>query len=200
MTLVETNTEQRGLTFRQRWSHYFVLIYGILSLVIAVNLRISRLNAVSTYINNEVGIVAQYPENWLIDEGGTDYVFRVRNVSEIGFKTTYQVAVQPIGAFTTDRNILDALSLSRAQTLDAYRVFAIDPYTLAEELVASAASYTYVAGQANPFLESIPTVVTGVDIITIQRGQAIIITLLSDAQSFDTNFERFEQFVRQLEF
>ncbi len=199
MTVIEITTARDELSYRQRWGHYFVLLFGALALFIGINLRDSALNATKVYTNSQAGIRAEYPENWLIDEGGS-YIFRVRDVSQVGFKTTIQVAARPISSVTTERNLVDALTLSRSQTLASYTAFSTRPFLLPNEVQATAVTYTYVASESNPFLESIPVVIEGLDILAISRGQAIIITFLSDSRTYDTNYPRFEQFLASLEF
>ncbi|MCB9451827.1 MAG: hypothetical protein H6672_10330 [Anaerolineaceae bacterium] len=200
MTVVEvTRSVDARISPRQRWSHYFVLIFGIIGVFMGMNLRDSTLNAVSIYVNTEAGIRAAYPRDWLRDSS-ENYVFRVRNTAEIGFKTTIQIAINPVGSDTTAWNVLTAQTLNRAQTLAAYNVTTIEPYTLPDETQATIMNYSYVAADPNPFLESVPTAVRGSDILVIKRGQAIIITFLSDAQSYEQNVAILNQFLRNLEF
>lgn len=201
MTIIEVTQDRQELSYRQRWGHYFVFIFGLISLALGINLRDSALYAVTLYSNSQAGIRARYPENWLIDEGGQNYIFRVRDSSNINFKTTIQVGIRPISPSTTARNVFDALSLSRAPTLAAYTVLSIEPYILPnEETEAVAMNYYFVSEETNPFLESVPVVITGQDILTIQRDQAIIITFLSESQTYNQNRIIFERFLQSLEF
>lgn len=196
--IVET-TMTREMTSRQRWSHYFAIVWGIVGFVIGMNLRDSTLNATTLYLNSEAGIRVEYPRNWLIDSAG-NYVFRVRDISRPGFKTTIQVAVQPASPSTTTRNIVDSLGLSRSQVLSSYTVYSIQPFTLPDqEEPALAVRYTYVAAETNPFLQSIPVVVEGIDVLTIRRGQVVIITFLADARSYDQEVAFFDRFLESLE-
>jgi hypothetical protein len=189
----------RMLTARQRWSHYFVLIYGVFALFVGFNLRESTLSASLPYVNSAAGIRAYYPQNWLIDTSG-DYVFRVRDLTATGFKTSITVDVQPVTLTTSARNLLDSLTLNRSQTLSAYNVLSTEPYLLPGERQATAMTYAYVASESNPFLESLPIVVRGLDIIAIQGGQAIVVTFLSDASTYDVNLPLFQRFLNDLEF
>ena len=199
MTLIEISEQRAEITQRQRWSHYFVFIYALIAVFIGINLRDATLYATVPYSNSEVGIRAYYPQRWLIDNAG-DYVFRVRDIETVGFKTTIQVNVQPVTLNTSARNLLDTLTLSRMNTLSRYRVLSRQAYTLPSEQEANAMYYVYVAGEDDPFLESIPTVVEGLDILALRRGQAIIITFLSDADTFDETLPVFERFLDDLEF
>jgi len=188
------------LSFRQRWNHYLVMIFGLVAFLIGVNLRDSTLNSTTLYTNPQAGIEAEYPQGWLIDQDG-DYVFRVRDTVQIGFKTTIQVSVRPVGGATSTRSILDALTLNRSQIFAAYKVLSgFNIIELPNEQQGTRLDYTYADIESDPFLESVPVVVHGVDILTIKRGQAIIITFLSDANTYEENLPRFEQFLSSLEF
>jgi len=198
MSVVEIVGSSDFLSFRQRWSHYLVLIFALVGFVIAVNLRDGTLNATTLYVNSQAGITAEYPQNWLIDEAG-NYIFRVRDVSQPGFNTTIQVAARPVSSSTTTRNILDALTLERSQTL-GYTVLSEEAYILPDESTGIAMSYTYVVADPNPFLQGVPIVVEGQDILTIKRGQAIIISFLSDATTFEDNLYILNRFMSSLEF
>lgn len=200
MSIVEITNIANELTPRQVWGHNLVLILSGLMLFVGINLRDSTLNASRSYTNLEAGIRAEYPQNWLIDSG-EDYVFRVRDVSQIGYPTTIQIAVRPVGADTPPRYLFDALTLNRSQTLSSYSVLASGlSYILPDETEVNAMEYTFVATGTNPFLQSVPSVVRGIDILTIRRGQAIIITFLSEANSYDQNYAAFQRFMSSLEF
>jgi hypothetical protein len=198
MTLIEIRPESSELTLRQRWSHYFTLIYGALALLIGINLRDSTINATRLYDDIQAGIRAAYPQNWVIDTDG-DYIFRVRDMAQVGFKTTIQVEIRPVSLSTTTRNLIDLLTLDRSQTLAAYTVLSTSPYTL-NEREAVALQYTFVSSGDNPFLQSLPIVVEGLDILINRGGQTLIVSFLSDANRYEQNLPTFERFLADLEF
>lgn len=202
MSFIEI-VETGSLSFRQRWSHYLALIFGVAGFVIGVNLRDIALYSTTLYVNAQAGIRAEYPQNWLLDEEGQqrgDYIFRVRNTTERGFNTTIQVAALPVSANSTPTNILNALTLDRAQTLAAYTVLDERPYPLPNEVEGMAMTYTYVKTDPNPFLQGVPVVIEGMDILAITRGQAVIVTFLSDANTYEEKLPILEAFVNSLEF
>jgi hypothetical protein len=185
---------------RQKLAHNFVIIFAAIAIFIGINLRDSTLNATWIYTNSEAGIRAEYPQRWLIDTQG-DYVFRVRDVSHPGYATTIQVSVQPVGANTPARYIFDALTLMRSQTLAFYSVLSsAKPFVLPDESPANITDYTFAAGETDPFVETIPVIVRGQDILTIKRGQAIIITFLTEASDYKQTYPIFERFINNLEF
>lgn len=199
MAVIEITTTEDRITPRQRWGHYFVLVFGALSLFIGMNLRDNALNALTLYVNTQAGIQASYPRGWLIDSAG-DYVFRVRDVSDIGFKTAILITVLPVGPDASAWSILTSQTLNRAQTLAAYTVTLIEPYTLPDESEGTTMHYTYVVSDPNPFLDSVPVAVRGSDLLVIKRGQAIIITFLVDSRLYEQKIAVFNQFLSNLEF
>jgi hypothetical protein len=200
MSLIEIVSSSE-FTQRQRWSHYLTLVFALAAFLIGVNLRDTTLYATTTYVNSQAGIRAEYPKNWLKDEtNGKGYVFRVQDTSRPGFKTTIQVAVRPVNTgVTQERNVLDALSLTREQTLSTYNVWSTEPFAMPDGTVATSMTYTYVATQPDPFLETIPVVVQGRDILLIRRGQAIVITFVAELKTYDEDFAIFERFLSSLE-
>jgi hypothetical protein len=199
-TIIDLSAQTEELTQRQRWSHYFVLIFAVIGLLIGINLRDSTLNARISYSDLEAGIRASYPNRWLVDTSG-EYIFRVSNVVQTGFSTSIAVDLQPISISTTSRNFLDSISLNRSQTLTGYRILEIDNlYALPDGRMATAMSYTFVTTETNPFLNAVPVIVEGLDIIDLREGQALIVSFLSDASYFDQNLVILEQFLVDLRY
>lgn len=197
--IIETFTDGGELAPRQRWATVFTLVVGIVMLILGLIMRVQIVGAVSEYSDTRIGIRVNYPERWLLDTSGEEYVFRVRDMTRAGFKTTIQISVRPVSAATTERNVADQLSRSRALSLQDYRVLSISSSTL-DEVPVQMMSYTYSDQNTSPFLQSFSTVVEGLDVLTIQRGQALIITFRAEASDFDEEYVRFEQFLNSLEF
>jgi len=198
ISYIESNSFQS--TFRQRWNHYLILATVLIGLFAASTLRDNALFAVTPYVNSSAGIRAFYPRNWLIDTNG-DYVFRVQDASRVGFKTAIQVSIQVISTNTTTRNLVDALTLNRSQLLAAYRALpANNNFVLPDGTPATAVSYTYAAISSDPFLDTVPIVVKGLDVISIKRGQAVIISFLADSNTYNDQYSTFNRFLNTLEF
>jgi hypothetical protein len=199
MSLIEISGRSEDPTRQQRWSHLLTLILGLLAFVIGLNMRADALYAATPYTNVQAGIRVEYPRNWLIDFEG-DYVLRVRDMSRVGFKTAIQISLRPVGINTDEYSVFRSLNITRPQTLVAYRPLSIEPYLLPDETEALAMRYAYAATEANPFLESRPVIVDGLDVLIIRGSQAIIITFLADAQTFDQDLAIFERTLQTVEF
>lgn len=197
--MIEVSSGHIELTLRQRWAHYLTLIVALLGLMYGFNLRDSALNATARYVSTRFGIEAFYPANWLLDTQG-DYIFRVRDMTRIGFKTAFQVSLRPAGSDMTERNVLESLSLRRLQSLSNYAVLSIDSYIMPDESEAVVMLYTYVTRETGPFLQGVPSVVLGLDVLQVRRGQAVVITYRADASIYDEELARFEQFLSTLDF
>lgn len=200
MAVIEIREHGPEVTQRQRYSHYFALAFGVLGLIIGINLRDSTLLATTQFADTRAGVRAFYPENWLIDTSSSDYIFRVRDMSKPGFKTTIQVSMYPVSAQSTIRSVVESLALSRMQTLAEYSMGSPDEYVLEDQPEAFALKYAFAIAESDPFLEAVPSVVRGLDIMTLKRGQAIVITFRSEASVYEQNLPVFEQFLDDLEF
>jgi hypothetical protein len=186
------------LSFRQRWGHYLVLTFFVAALGAGFFLRDRTVNRLVLYEDLETGIRVAYPANWLIDRSSSEYVFRVRDMRTQGFKTTIQVSVIPIGRDTSERNVADILGVQRSRQLIDYRLLSVTPTTF-NGAPADVVTYTFISRDPSPFLESVPTVVFGEDIIFFSREQAIVLTFRADATLFQEEYTRFQRFLNSLE-
>lgn len=204
MTYIEIEGASDAPRREQRAAHLFTLALAAVLFAFGLNMRNGMVNATTPYVDSQAGIRLNYPRNWLIETnraGEDDFVFRVRDTSRPGFKTTIQVSIEPVGLNTTERNVLDALSLRRSTTLATYRVLGVDEnVVLPDDVPAFAMDYTFVATDPNPFLESIPLVVRGLDLLILSRGQALIITFRADARTYEDDLAIFNRFINSLEF
>lgn len=200
MGIIEVNPQKNELTLTQRWAHSLTILTALVIFAFGLNLRQGTLNATVTYSDVRAGIDAIYPERWLLDTDSDDYVFRIRNMTRRGFKTVIQISIRPVSPETTPQNIITRLALTRGQTLTDYDIRSSFAFTLREPDDAQATSYTFVSTETNPLLEGIPSVVRGLDIITITRGQAIIITFRAEADVYDEEYQIFQQFLRDLDY
>lgn len=199
MGFVEITGREQVLIRQQRLGHFLTLLLIVLGLLYSLNLRTGVVSSTVPYTDLKAGISVNYPANWLLDTSG-DYVFRVRDMSRIGFKTTLQVTLRPVGPDMTERNVLDSLNITRPISLSTYDIQSVEQIMLTSETPATLMRYTYVDTETNPFLESFPIVVAGEDILTLSGGQAIIITFRADSRTFDQDRAIFLQFLRTLEF
>lgn len=184
---------------RQRWSIALSYLLIIAGLLIGLNQRDRALNRSSEYSNFEAGITARYPARWLLDES-PDTIFRARDMSLPGFKTEIQLSSLPIGADSAERNIFDRLSMRRAQVLIDYSVLGYGSYTLADDSQALTMAYSYVARDASPFLAGSPAIVRGLDILTLRRGQALVISFRADTAVYDEELGTLSRFMETLQF
>ena len=198
--LADTGRGQPAIaTPRQRWSlllSFLVIAVGFLA---GARLRDDSLSQARLYSNFEAGISALYPHRWLLDEGG-GYVFRVRDMTQRGFNTVIEVRIVPVGADTRERNLLDNLTLRRSQTLIDYTVLGYDIYVLPDDSAAVTMSYYFVARDTSPFLEGVSSIVAGLDVLTIKRGQALIVSFRADAAIYQRELRRLRWFIDHLEY
>jgi hypothetical protein len=199
MSVIEILGPEEQNRRQYRIGHFLAVAVCIIGLVYGLNLRNGIINATTIYDNIEVGISIAYPQNWLLDTEG-DYVFRARDMTRLGYKTTLQVQILPVGADITERNILDNLDISRPLRLSFYQRQSTEPIALPDDVSGTAVTYTFVDSETNKFLETVPSVVRGRDILVIRGGQAVVITFRSAAETFDEDIAVFNRLLNTLEF
>ncbi len=191
------------LNFHQRWASYLTILAALVGLVGGAFLHSRNLNATQLFENKEAGISAQYPTNWLLQQGKTsggalDYVFRAQDPSGIPFKTTLQVSLIPVGPQARAADIPDLLNMTRATAYAAYRPLAIVPVALSKDVQGIQMTYAFVSSETNQFLQSVPIVVEAEDVIVLHSSRAVIITYKADSQSFDRDHHYFDSFLTSL--
>jgi len=187
------------LTFTQRWNTYLAIVAVIAALTLGLTLRDNTLSATQTFEDLEAGVRAQIPSGWLLDTESEEYVFRAEDPAALPFKTTLQVAIMPVGPDATPGSVLDIIKIQRSIRLSTYREISRTEETLRDGSQAVRMKYAYTHDEPNPFLESQPLVVEGVDVVVLRRSQAVIITYREERSIFEDHLYRFENLLRTLE-
>jgi hypothetical protein len=189
------------LNFRQRWASYLTIAMLMLSLLIGNLIRQRVVNATSFYQNATNGISARYPASWLLTEAdlNENVVFRVEDSAAYPFKTLMQVSQRISGPDERATDVRDRLNISRASQFFAYRALDATAITLPDGSPALKMNYAFVQNESNPFLQSVPIVVRGTDVIVIQNRQVLIVSFRSEAETYDQNYHYFDAFLRSLQ-
>ena len=197
--IIEINEGSLELTFKQRWNDYLAIAVAILALVIGITQRDSALSATQTYENLEAGVRARVPFGWLLETNGTDYIFRATDPNALPFKTLLQASTLTVGPDASPANVLYLLEIERPNQFANYRVISRENVTLRDGSDAIRLTYAYVQDERNPFLESLPIVVEGVDVVVLRQSQAVIVTYREEQSSFNQNLYRFDDLLQSLE-
>jgi hypothetical protein len=186
------------LTRNDRFSAVLVLVLAALALALGLLLRERADVQTWTYSSRAAGLEAQYPAGWLVDEGGS-YVMRVRDPVARPYKTQYQIAIVPAGGQTSIRNVLDSLTLQRSTDLAAYRVLSVQETGSGNERLTEM-NFAFVDADPNPFIQRLPVVVLGTDIVTRDGDRAIVVTYMAAEDSYEANYPGFERFLASLRY
>jgi hypothetical protein len=192
---------ETGITGRQRWATNLAILAAALAMLGGFLLRQNIEDATRLFLDRQTGISARYPAGWLLERGslGGPFVMRVQDPAAVPFKTSLSIAILPIGLDAAINDITQILTINRSGTLAAYQTLGINAVTLPDGTAGTQINYAYATGENNPALRSLPVIVRAVDVIVVRRGQATVITFLSDATSFESNRRFFDAFLRRLE-
>jgi hypothetical protein len=178
-----------------RYASLLMVLVTVGALALGLLLRQSELNSTFPFVDRTAGIQTRYPAGWLLDAEG-DYVMRVRDPSARPFKTTYQVQVVPASPQTSVRNVLDNLTLQRSSELAAYQVLSVQE--VPGEVTRM--DFAFVDTDPNPFLQRLPVVVLGTDLVVLDGNRAIVVTFMSAEDIYDRELPRFQRFFLALSF
>lgn len=157
------------------------------------------LNATLSFEDEENGIRGQIPANWLLYENQQNFVLRVENPNARPFKTLIQVSLQTVGPDANPRSVVDLLVIRGPDRLPSYDVQSILPTRLGED-EAVEIRYSFVQSDPNPFLQTIPVVVQGIDLVVLRGNQAVILTFRDAAANFERNRSFFDRFLQTVEY
>lgn len=162
-------------------------------------MRQNALSATIQFDDDINGIHAQLPANWLLNTTSPNTVFQAINAGGLPYKTTIQVTIQTIGPEANPRNVADLLNVQGPARLSGYSVLDTESARLGED-EALQLTYVFVDSELNPFLEAVPIVVQGIDLMVIRGNQAIIFTFRDAAETFDENRFYFDNFLQTVEY
>ena len=183
---------------RDRWADWLVVGVVIVALLVGWAVKAWTVSGTESFLDPETGLALNYPAGWLMGSA-EDYVFRARDPQSGPFKITYQVTA---GKLDPARPVslvdaVNATSVSRARKLTAFRLLDIE--TVGEEGQSPSAiwsSYVYVEKKPDPFRESLPVVVLGLDYTAVKGEYLYTFTLLAseaDLNEAEKNFKAFIQ-------
>lgn len=194
----EASDLESGLTRNDRFSAVLVVIITAAALGLGLIIKQSSSTDTWPYESRETGIAAAYPAGWLADESG-NYAVRLRDPKARPFKTQYVITVVPMGGQTSIRNILDGLTLQRSTDLSAYRVLNVEEVN-SGGITLTRMNFAFVDADPNPFIQRLPIAVLGTDIVILDGNRAIVVTYMSDKETFDSNRPSFERFLSSLRY
>jgi len=184
---------------RDRWADWAVVGVVIVALLLGWALKVSAENKTLSYSNE--GVTVHYPAGWLLDEKA-GFIVKVSDPNSGLFRTTYIVQQELLDTGVSEMAALTSLvnnvSLSRAQTTTAYKLFQVDEVQVRGKSAVKA-TYVYVETKPDPFRETVPVVVEGMDYAFVEGGKAYIFTLLAAEPDFAAAEGRFVAFLESAE-
>lgn len=185
-------------TRNDRFSSLLVIIVTLILLGLGLVNSQRITNNLWAYNSRVAGIEATYPAGWLIDESG-EYVVRMRNPRARPFKTQYQIRIVPAGGQTSIRNVLDGLTLQRSSDLAAFRVLSVEDVSVGATTLTRL-TFAFVDADPNPFIQRLPVVVKGMDILIRDGERVIVVTFMAEEDTFDQDQPDFDRFLQSLRY
>lgn len=199
MRAFDFDAQDSQLPPQTRINSILILIVAVGMFAVGLYYRNNALTATVVFQDELNGISAQLPANWLISTEASGSILRVEDVGGSTFNTVIQISIQTVGPDATSRNVVDQLSVQGPFRFPSYGLLETRSVRLGED-EATQIEYYYVASESNPFLETIPVVVQGVDLVVIRGNQAIIFTFQDDQRTFEDKRRYFDRFLTSVEY
>jgi len=176
------------------------LVVVISAAAIGMGLFVRQLSTTQTwfYESRAGGVTVRYPAGWLVEEQSNNLV-KFLDPQSRPFKTQFVITVVPTGVRADVRTALDRITLQRSRELAAYRILGIAGFA-DRSAQQTRISFAFVDTDPNPYIERLPIVVFGEDIIFVDGNRAIVLTYMASQQGDGFVKQSFEQFVASLRF
>jgi len=181
---------------RARWADFAVVVLVAVALVGGWILREAVLARATPFTAGDVS--GRYPAGWT-KETGDDPLLRVRDPRGGETGAMLELRARALAAEANPALVLDALALERAAQTTAYQTLRTEQVTVGGR-AATSRTFTYVSVNRNPYLERLPVVMKGVDLVLESDGRAVIVTFVDRADDFDASYRYFLAFAESLEF
>lgn len=182
-----------------RWADWAVIGTLVIALLLGTAVMALAQGQTHTYTSTETGLTLHYPQGWLVSPA-QGLAFQAADLHSGMFKTTYQVRVSPIQAneplSPTLALVLNNLSLGRAGSEAAYRLFGVNEGAPVGGQPTMEASYAYVSEPGDLFAQLAPVVVHGLDIAVAHGDRAYTYSLLAEESAFKRAERDFRRFVQ----
>jgi hypothetical protein len=201
---------------RDRLADWLVIIVVAIALLSGWAAKAWAERGRERFTSSETGLTLRYPVGWLMSSA-EEYVFKVRDPRSGPFKTTYQITAEKLDP-ARPMSLMDAVqttSVSRARKLTAFRMLDIVPVDEEGQPLPSSieaqeekpkppsaiwSRYVYVDEEPDPFRESLPVVVLGLDYTAAKGGNLYTLTLLAAEADFAAVEKDFKAFIRDAAF
>ncbi|HQE93725.1 MAG TPA: hypothetical protein PLH19_02495 [Anaerolineae bacterium] len=183
---------------RDRWADWAVIALVVVALLMGLWLRRSTLYRTEDFTWGDAGIAGRVFAGW-VRQTGTDPLLSARNPLSGSFNTVLELRSRALAAEADPTLALDALTLERAATVDAYKTLSTAEVVVRGE-TAVQRTFTYVLVDHHPYVDRLPEVVRGVDVALRDEGRVIVVTYLAGSETFDADYRYFRTFIESLRY
>jgi len=183
---------------RDRWADWAVILVVVAALGLGLLLRENALYSYSSFAVGDGDISGCVPANWL-REYGDDPLLQARDPRSGAFNTKLVLRTRPLAPEMEPTLALQSLAMERADAVNAFRTLETDQVAVGGR-TAIQRTFTYVQTDPNPYLDRLPVVVKGVDVVLGDGGRVILVTYLASVDTFDRDYRYFRDFVESIAF
>jgi hypothetical protein len=181
-------------------AEWIIILMVVVALAAGWGIKSFAENQTVRYTAGDIGLT--YPAGW--SASTADGVTRFRDTRAGGAPSTLEVrSIGAAGATSITQTLAlesDALSLSRAQDLTAYRILDADGTATFRGGLALRVSYVYVLDEPDAFEQHLPVVMLGEDVLTYQDERVVIFSVQAAQDEFNRAHQRFQALLDSVTF
>lgn len=178
-------TQKMRASWAQSYAEWAVLLLVAVALVAGWGVRAYAEGRVEHYTAD--GLTVAYPADWRPSKAA-DGTLRFRDLRAGGVPPTLSVRqaslARPEVAAEAVAMEADSLALTRGQNWTAYTTLSTDAQVTFRGQPARRVSYAYVQDGGNAFLQQVPVVMQGEDLVAYQAGRVYVFSLQAPESEF----------------
>ncbi len=169
------------------------LVVGLVALGLLAGWVLKQYAERRTLVFSGERIIVSYPYGWTFSDQGE--MVRFRDMRSGGIPAELAVRTAPMAGVTSITQTLafegDALILSRAAEMSAYRVLESDSRFQVQGQPALRIAYAFVHDDPDAFQQHLPVVMLGEDVLTYHREHLIVFSLQAPEADYSAAQRRF---------
>jgi hypothetical protein len=184
---------------RDRWVSWLVI--GVLIAALLLGWAVKAAAEGRTVLYQAGGLQVRYPAGWVRAEVQPPVLLRVEDRWAAPFRTTLMLQrrpLPPVGEKPVG-TVQQTLALERGRKWTAYRVLGMEENVSIAGRTGMRVTFAYVETNPNPFLETVPVVMSGEDFLFPVGDQVYIVTLTAAEANHARAQRALRAFLRSLE-
>ena len=162
------------------------LMLGVFVLALALGWAVKTSAENRTVAFDQSGLRVRYPEGWVRVEAQPPALFHVEDRTAAGYRSSLTIEMRPAPTGLKDplAAVQQSIALDRGSRWTAFRVLRVENNASMFGRSGTHVTFAFVETHPNPFLETVPVVMEGEDLLVANDDQVYVFTLTAAEPNF----------------